>query len=164
MKRFDEEWELAKKLLETKCNCTFEDLVGARRFCDSFKGKYSTYNIFKRNCFSEIFNKARSDQYCEESLIESCIRRSAIISKLEYEEGINNQLLEEISQCERLWNVIEYTIIPLEVFWAMEYEYDDGCIFSKEEKIAFEHMKCIADIYLKESNELLKKFAKNRLK
>ena len=138
-------------------NKTFiRDMLG-RKFC--------TFNIDASLSFSTIYNKANylNENECG-TITEKIISRSHAIKYLKYSIDNYETIKEEVEDLKELWDLVSYSLIPLELFWCMEYEKEDDAIFSDLEQSIFDYFNYIANYYLSETDKMYKMYIENKNK
>lgn len=107
------------------------------------------------SCFSQIYTDAIQKDYEECSLLtEKCIKRSKEVDNASYLFENDNELIEEFEDMKMLWTIIEYHLLPLEIFWGMEYlNAKDQYKKLDLDFPVYEHLEDIANYYLNQTKK-----------
>lgn len=150
----DEQQARIKKYIEEKINCDLEDLTKkTNKINELYKQKFSTNNIYGEFCFPKIVAGAYyKEKDAHWTLAEKCIRRKHDIPILKCYYKTNKKMLAEISDAEVFSDLI-IRAIPLELFWAMEFEKEDDYVFDESEETIFNCLRTVAQFYLEETQK-----------
>ena len=161
---YNKAWEENEKMLEEKFNCSIRDLREISENIQNYGTKFSTREIYGNSCFSQITHKICEAEATKLLIVEWCIKRNHELMNLDYKsvgkaywlsKNETLELKDKLLKAKALWNILEHGILPLEVFWAMEYLLEDGATLTEEEREMFDYMKKVALTYIESTEELI---------
>ena len=164
---YNEAWDKAEKLMEERLGCSMREAREVRDALLAYETKFSTKAIYGEDEFPQIIERIKESNLSKMFIVEECIKVDDLIKNIDAEEVTKvyrmskkekTKLIKDIEYAKALWNLIKYSAIPLEAFWAMEQEVEDGEILTDEEQEAYDYMRNIAYVYLEETDEI-KKYA-----
>jgi len=148
-------WQENEQLLEEKTGCSIRQLRSNNEIIENgLKDKFSTEKLLGKSCFDEILTKIKKEIPANWSVAEICLRRHEKIIDLKSKIKQEKQTYMDACKAERLWNMIQECVLPMEVFWSMEYAESNDYELSDKERNILEYMREIGQHYLDETHDL----------
>lgn len=116
--QFDRATQLAEEIFDTDIN----KMMSVRDYIKNTYGRaFCARQIYGGDHFSHIIHNAWEAENVDElpTLTEKCIKRASNINLLWVKE--NSNMKDEVALYRELGTIFQYQVIPLEIFWAMEY-------------------------------------------
>lgn len=161
-----------KKKVEEKIEKDLYEHIGdlkenANFIINVYRTAYTTFYVLGNSCFSQIYNDTTYKDYEEcASLTEKCIKRSKEVVNASYLFEDDKELFEEFEDMKMLWTIVEYDLLPLEIFWGMEYLNVNDQYYKKVglDLPVYEYLESIANYYLKQTKKYVEMVNNNNIK
>ena len=162
---YNEAWDKAEKLMEERLGCSMREAREVRDALLAYETKFSAKAIYGEDCFPEIVEKIKESPMSKIYLSEECIKTNDLIKNIDTDEVVrvyrmgrkqDLQLRKEIEYAKAMWNLVKYSMVPVEVFWAMEQTLENGELLTEEEQEAYAYMRNVLYIYLEQTEEAKK--------
>jgi hypothetical protein len=139
--------------LSKNLNCSLNSLNKLKNTIhQNYANKFTTSSIFGVKCFDGISKKIAISDADSYSLTERCIKRAYKIHNLTKQFPNDVNLKQNVAKADAFWKNISQDILPLEIFWSMEYNFENGNNFSADEWNCLNYFKYIANFYLEKTN------------
>ena len=142
-------WQEVEVMLEEESGYSMRELMRNREAIEEgLKDKFSTQAVLGEDCFAKVVKHLEEERPANWVLSELCIRRKYVIKNLKTKSKRDNLLEIDVCKAEKLWAIIENKVLPMEIFWSMEYSEGNDVELTDEEKEVLSYMREIANIYL----------------
>ena len=148
-------WQEAEMMLEEACGYSMRELMRNRESIEAgLKDKFSTLAILGEDCFAKVEEYIKGERPANSALSELCIRRHFIIEGLKSLPNEDSLISRDVCKAEKLWSIIRHKVLPMEIFWSMEYAEGNDEELTEEESEVLSYMKEIAFVYLDRTKAL----------
>ncbi len=170
---YNEAWDKAENFMEKELGYSMREAREVRDLIVDYSKKFEAEEFFNSDGFSRIIKESKTTKLSKIYLAEMCVQLDYLIDNIDIDQVIKthfmnnrkvNNLKKEIEYAKALWNLIKYSILPLEVFWAMEQEVENGMILTEKEEELYYYMVKVAQAYLRETSNLTEYISYSKIK
>ena len=157
-------WERAEQVMEEELGCSMREARETYDLISSYGQKFLTEDITKEELVDRVTSEMEDVRLSKNYKSEMIIQLNYLIENINVNKCVKNAdrrniIKQDIADARALWSLITNSIMPIEIFWAMEQSVENGEYLTEDEERLYSYMMNIADKYLFETDNVSKYIA-----
>ena len=154
-------WERAEQVMEEELGCSMREARETYDLISSYGQKFLTEDVTKEEQIERITGEMTDTRVSKIYKAEMIIQLNHLIENINVANATRSQGMnirervkfsQEIANAKSLWSLIINSVMPIEIFWAMEQSVENCEYLTEDEERLYEYMVNVADKYLLETN------------